>query len=239
MNHEDDLTLPQPDPTPGTSPQPSTTPVASPSWFARYRIAVVSAAGAVVVVAVAAVLLLSQPNPTVEKLVPATHDVLVIANLNPSLAQKVNLLRAVHSFPDTTTDSAISKKLEEAFKETGLSFSSDVQPWLAGEVGVSGKMNFANGGDSPFALFATSRDDAKAKAALAKLRSGSVGKKYTWRDETYNGISIASGTPIATTSEKLVAYSYVDHVVVVASSVAVIHEIIDTDQGRGARLVDS
>jgi len=100
-------------------------------------------------------------------------------------------------------------------------------------------MNFANGGDSPFALFATSRDDAKAKAALAKLRSGSVGKKYTWRDETYNGISIASGTPTATASEKPVAYSYVDHVVVVASSVAVIHEVIDTDQGRGARLVDS
>src|SRR5207237_1349581 len=152
MNHEDDLTLPQPDPAPGASPQPSTTPIASPSWFARYRIAVVSAAGAVVVgaVAVAAVLLLSQPNPTVEKLVPATHDVLVIANLNPSFAQK-----------------------------------------------------------------------------------------STWRDETYNGISIASGTPIATTSEKPVAYSYVDHVVVVASSVAVIHEIIDTDQGRGARLVDS
>ena len=241
MNHEDDLTLPQPDPTPGASPQPSTTPIASPSWFARYRIAVVSAAGAVVVgaVAVAAVLLLSQPNPTVEKLVPATHDVLVIANLNPSLAQKVNLLRAVHSFPDTTTDSAISKKLDEAFKDTGLSFSSDVQSWLAGEVGVSGKMNFANGGDSPFALFATSRDDAKAKAALAKLRSGTVGKKYTWRDETYNGISIASVTPTATASEKPVAYSYVDHVVVVASSVAVIHEIIDTDQGRGARLVDS
>src|SRR5207245_6905937 len=181
MNYEDDLTLPQPDPTPGASPQPSTTPIASPSWFARYRIAVVSAAGAVVVgaVAVAAVRLLSQPNPTVEKLVPATHDVLVIANLNPSLAQKVNLLRAVHSFPDTTTDSAISKKLDEAFKDTGLSFSSDVQSWLAGEVGVSGKMNFATGGDSPFALFATSRDDAKAQAALARLRPGTSAKRYT------------------------------------------------------------
>src|SRR5207245_10852041 len=177
--------------------------------------------------------------PTLQKPGPPTYVLLFIANLNPALTQKVNLLLAVHSFPVTTTDSAILKKLEEAFKDTGLSFSSDVQSWLAGEVGVSGKMNLANGGDSPFALFATSRDDAKAKAALAKLRSGTVGKKYTWRDETYNGISIASGTPTATASEKPVAYSYVDHVVVVASSVAVIHEIIDTDQARGARLVDS
>jgi len=73
---------------------------------------------------------------------------------------------------------------------------------------------------------------------LAKLRNGTFGKKYTWRDETYNGISIASGTPTVT-SEKPVAYSFVDHVVVAASSAAMIHEIIDTDQGRGARLVDS
>src|ERR1700693_1647819 len=113
-----------------------------------------------------------------------------------------------------------------------------LEPCLGGEVGASGKVNFASGTDSPFALFATSRDDTKAKALLAKLRSGSFGQKYAWRDETYNGISIASGTPTVT-SEKPVAYSLVDHVVVAASSAAMIHEIIDTDQGRSARLVDS
>jgi len=255
MDHERDLTPPQPEPTPGASPQPESTPGPSPRpapiasrltpppprpWFARNRLVVFSATGALAVgaVAVAAVLLLAKPNPSIEKMVPATHDVMVIANLNPSLAQKVNLLRAVHSFPDTRTDAAISAKLDEAFKDAGLSFTSDMQPWLGGEVGVSGIVNFENGGDSPFALFATSRDDTKAKVALAKLRSGSVGKNYSWRDETYNGTSIASGTPTAT-SAKPFAYSYVDHVVVVATSAAMIHEIIDTDQGRNARLVDS
>jgi hypothetical protein len=244
MNHQGDLTPPQPEPAPGLPPEPS--PVAAGltptprSWFARYRLIVFSGAGALAVfaIAVAAVLLLAQPNPSIEKMVPASHDVLVIANLNPSLAQKVNLLRAVHSFPDTTTDAAISTKLDQAFKDAGLSFTNDVQPWLGGEVGVSGVMNFDNGGDSPFALFATSRDDAKAKAALATFRSGSVGKKYSWHDETYGGISIASGTP-TTTSAKPVAYGYVDHVVVVATSATMIHEIIDTDQGRSPRLVDS
>jgi hypothetical protein len=240
MNHEGDLTPPQPEPVPGAVPQAQPALSPSPSWFARYRLAVLSAAGVVVVgaVAVAAVLVLTKPNPTIEKMVPATHDVLVIANLNPSLAQKVNLMRAVHSFPDTSTDAAISSKLDEAFKDAGLSYTSDVQPWLGGEVGVSGKINFESSTDSPFALFATSRDDTKAKAVLAKLRSGTFGKKYTWRDETYNGISIASGTPTVT-SEKPVAYSLVDHVVVAASSATMIHEIIDTDQGRSARLVDS
>lgn len=237
MNNEGDLTPPQPDLTPGAATPPSGP---TRSWFARYGLIAISAAGALVVgaVAVAAVLLLAQPNPSVEKMVPATHDVMVIANLNPSLAQKVNLLRAVHSFPDTRTDAAIATKLDEALKQSGLSYTTDVQPWLGGEVGVSAKLNFDSGADSPFALFATSRDDAKAKAALAKLRSGTIGKKYTWRDETYNGISISSGTPTVT-SEKPTAYSYVDHVVVLASSSAIIHEIIDADQGRAARLVDS
>jgi hypothetical protein len=237
MNHEGDLTAAQPELTPGASTPPSSR---TRSWFARYPLVLFSATGAVVAaaIAVAAVLLLAQPNPSIEKMVPATHDVMVIANLNPSLAQKVNLLRAVHSFPDTRTDAAIAAKLDEALKQSGLSFTTDVQPWLGSEVGVSGKMNFESGADSPYALFATSRDDARAKAALATLRSGALGKKYTWRDETYNGISIASGTPTVT-SEKPVAYSLVDHVVVLASSSAIIHEIIDTDQGRAARLVDS
>jgi Protein of unknown function (DUF3352) len=245
MNHEGDLTPPQPEPTPGASFEPSPAaanllPAPSRPWFVRYRLLMASGGGllAVGAVAAAAVLFLGQVKPTIEKMVPASDDVLVIANLDPSLAQKVNLLRAVHSFPDTRTDGAISNKLDEAVKALGLSFSSDVQPWLAGEIGVSGTMNFASSADSPFAVFATSRDDTKATAALAKFRSGTQGRKYSWHDETYNGVSIASGTPNVT-SVKPVAYSYLDHVVVVASSAAMIHEVIDTDQGRSARLVDT
>ena len=237
MNHQGDLTPPPPDVTPGASPQPAgrTRP-----WLARYGLALGGAGAAVVVsaVAVAAVLLLNQSTASIEKMVPATHDALVIANLSPSIGQKVNWLRAVHSFPDTKTDAAISAKLDEAFKAAGLSFTSDVQPWLGGEVGVSGKVNVVSSADSPFAVFATSRDDTKATAFLAKFRSGTIGKKYTWRDETYSGISIASGTPTVA-SEKPVAYSLVDHTVVTASSAAIIREIIDTDQNRAARLVDS
>src|SRR5713101_3170009 len=148
MNNEGDLTPPQPELTPGAATLPS-----GPTrlWFARYGLIVISAAGALVVgaVTVAAVLLLAQPNPSIEKMVPATHDIMVIANLNPSLAQKVNLLRAVHSFPETSTDAAISTKLDEALKDVGLSFTNDLQPWLGGEIGVSGKMNFETSADTP------------------------------------------------------------------------------------------
>jgi hypothetical protein len=83
-----------------------------------------------------------------------------------------------------------------------------------------------------------SRDDTKAKAMLAKLRASKWGKTFQWKDETYNGITISVGTPTETYA-KTAAYSVVDHVVVFATSSALIHEIIDTDQGRAPRLVDS
>src|SRR4030081_2033225 len=174
MNYEGDLTPPPPDVTPGATPQ-----LAAPTrpWLARYGLAVGGAGAAVVVsaVAVAAVLILNQSTASIEKMVPATHDALVLANLNPSVGQKVNWLRAVHSFPDTKTDAAITAKLDEALKAAGLSFTNDVQPWLGGEVGISGKVNVDSSIDSPFAVFATSRDDTKATAFLAKLRSGTIG----------------------------------------------------------------
>src|SRR6266480_5475689 len=40
-------------------------------------------------------------------------------------------------------------------------------------------------------------------------------------------------------SSDLAAYGFVDHVVVFATTSVQIHEIIDTDQGRAAKLVDS
>jgi hypothetical protein len=227
----------QPDPTPGWSPAVVAQP--SPSWFRRYRMLLIPAVVVVALGAVgAAAVLLLKPNPTIEMMVPATADVIAIANVDPSVTQKVNLMRAVHSFPDYKTDKAIADKLDQAFKDSGISFTGDIQPWLGAEVGFSAKLNLASTADSPAAFYAVSRDDTKARAMLAKLRASTWGKKFTWKDETYNGVTISIGTPTGP-SEKANAYSYVDHVVVIATSSAMIHEIIDTKQGRAARLVDS
>src|SRR5260370_13551254 len=171
-------------------------------------------------------------------MVPAAADVIEVAKLQPSVAQKVNLLRAVHSFPDYKTDKAINDKRDQAFKASGFTFTGDIQPWLGSEIGFSARLTLDSTSDSPAAFYAVSRDDAKAKAMLAKLRASQWGKTFQWKDETYNGISISVGTATDTYA-KAAAYSYVDHVVVFATSSALIHEIIDTDQGRAARLVDS
>src|SRR5947208_6195913 len=129
MSIEGDLTpAPQPDsgqPVPPAAPAAAAAPQ---SWLLRHRRLLIPA-GAVLAlgsVSAAAVLLLVKPNSTVEKMVPATQDVIVVANVDPSVSQKVNLLRAVHSFPDTKTDAAIDAKLDQAFKDSGFTFTGDI-----------------------------------------------------------------------------------------------------------------
>src|SRR5256714_3456275 len=241
MNIEGDLSpAPQPD---SGQPVPPAAPAAAPappSWLLRHRRLLIPA-GAVLALgamSAAAVLILAKPTSTIEKMVPASADVIAVASLDPSVAQKVNLLRAVHSFPDYKTDKAIADKLDLAFKDAGFSFSTDIQSWLGSQIGFSAQLNLVKTENSPSAFYAASRDDTKARAMLAKLRASAWGKKFQWKDETYNGFAISIATP-TDKSQKTLAYSFVDHVVVVATSSAMIHEIIDAEQGRATRLVDS
>src|SRR2546421_4228161 len=240
MSIEGALTpAPQPD---SGQPVPAAAPAAAApqSWFLRHRRLLIPA-GAVLAlgaVSAAAVLILAKQTSTIEKMVPASADVIAVANLDPSVGQKVNLLRAVHSFPDYKTDKAIADKLDLALKDSGFTFSSDIQPWLGSHIAFSAQVNLVKTENSPSAFYAVSRDDAKAQAMLAKLRASTWGKKFQWKDETYNGFAISIATP-TDKSQKALAYSFVDHVVVVATSSAMIHEIIDAERGRAARLVDS
>lgn len=243
MNHHGDLT---PAPLEPVSPDPAVAPTpAAPTRWAPYRRFLIPAAALVVAgtVAAGALLLVLKPAGSIEKMVPATVDVYAIVNLDPSASQKLNLLRAVHRFPDTSTDQKLSQQLDKVLKDTGISFTGDVQPWLGQQIGVAVSVP-ASGTDAPAAFFAVSRDDVKARATLAKLQAGSQGKKYRWQNTTYSGITITVGSPVAgaatsPAAPKAGAYAIVDHVVVIASSEALIHEIVDADQGRLARLVDS
>src|SRR6184192_106377 len=241
MSIEGDLTTtPQPDSGQPVPPAAPAAAVAPQSWLLRHRRLLIPA-GAVLalgLMSAAAVLILAKQTSSIEKMVPASADVVAVANLDPSMAQKVNLLRAVHSFPDYKTDKAIADKLDLALKESGFTFSSDVQPWLGSQIAFSAQLNLVKTENSPSAFYAVSRDDAKAQAMLAKLRASAWGKKFQWKDETYNGFAISIATP-TDKSQKALAYSFVDHVVVVATASAMIHEIIDAEQGRTARLVDS
>ena len=216
---------------------PPVTVPPGPSWLRRNLGLVAAGAGvlALATVGALALALILKPAASVGKLIPSSADVYVSVALDPSMTQKINLVNLVHKFPDFKTDADITRQLNAAFKGEDISFTSDVQPWLGPEVGAMFQLK----DKAPIAIVALSRDDAKAQAMLSKLRTGTWGRKQTWKDQTYAGIIISVGTPLPGGSKEPTAYAYVDHAVVLANTDALIREIIDTDQNKHVRLVDT
>ncbi len=231
----------------GAGPGPSTpvsTPPPSKPWLRLIAFAIAGLLG-VAAIGAAALVLLPKPGPDIERMVPADADVYAIAYLDPSVGQKLNLLQLAHLFPDLKTDADITRKVDEALdkalKDTGLTVGADVRPWVGAQLGLVVQAT----DNPPTAILITSRDDARAKAALAKLRLGEEGQKRNWRDETYRGVVISVGMLKSQSSEKLgnleeeLVYAYVDHTVAIANSEALMDELVDTDQGKKSRLVNS
>lgn len=267
MNDNSQLTPPAPEgPTPAGGGQGGGSPAApaSPSFWARWHWPIIGAGGALVLVAAAAValLLVLKPAPSIDRMVPASADVYLNINLDPSVSQKMNLLQAVHHFPDASTDQKISDLLDKSLKDSGLSYSHDIQPWLGSGIGLaakipSGNASSAGSKQAPSAVFVISKDDTRAQAFLSNVRAGKysvpTGQKkvfqttgvkpysaqdYTWSDRSYDGVTITVGTPKAAGVEPIV-YALFDHVVVVTNDEGFMHEVIDTEHGRAARLVDT
>jgi uncharacterized protein DUF3352 len=190
--------------------------------------------------AAAATLFLTRPSQSVDSMVPASAHLYVVVYLDPPLGQKVNLSTLIQKIPDLKNQD-IGKRIDEAlnrgFKDPGLSFDSDIRPWLGSRLAIAVRAGAAGDGQ---VLLLQSRDDAKAKAALAKARATVTGRTYTWTDETYAGVTISVGTPPSGRSaSKAVVYAYLDHTVVMGDSEAFIRSVIDAEQGRVPRLVDS
>src|SRR5256884_9021461 len=117
MSIEGDLTTtPQPDSGQPAPPAAPAAAVAPQSWLLRHRRLLIPA-GAVLALgagSAAAILILAKQTSSIEKMVHASADVIAVANLDPSGAQKVNLLRAVHRFTEYKTGKAIAEKLDLA-----------------------------------------------------------------------------------------------------------------------------
>jgi hypothetical protein len=215
-----------------------------PPWLRLNRWVIAGGLGVVaaLAVAVAAILvaLALKPAVAIDRMVPASVDGYVAAYLDPSIGQKLNLLGLAHRFPDLKTDAdittSVDKWLDQAFAPSGITFSKDVRPWLGSQLDVVAR---TDGKTAMVAVLALSRDDALAKSALAKLRAGPQGQPMAWSDETYQGVVISLGTPRQNPIAERVAYALVDHTVVMATSEALLKDIIDTNAGKRPRLTDA
>jgi hypothetical protein len=198
-----------------------------------------SAAAGLALVVVAALVLSSKPSSAVQRMVPENADVYAFMYLDPPLGQKVNLLGLAHKFPDLANDQAIKKRIDDALsaalKGEGISLERDLEPWLGKEMAF-----FAQIADKPPAAFLIdSKDDAKAKALLAKLRKGQEGRKLSWTDKTYQGVTLAVGTRPDSESPMPFVYAYTDRTMILSNSVDYVHDVIDAGKGRKGRALDT
>lgn len=114
---------------------------------------------------------------------------LVSLNLDPSIAQKRNLLSIVRRFPDAKEevkgefDEARDDLITDLLEDTGLEFKRDVEPWLGNEVAVV--VLPPGDGDTPLIVALVETDDeAKARAAIEKAtKSGDFEGVYAVVDD--------------------------------------------------------
>jgi hypothetical protein len=128
----------------------------------------------------------------------------------------------------------VSQGLDLLTAQTGLSFSQDIQPWLGSQMALA--FEPPSGPEPGFALLVASKDDGRAQAALSKLEGGpQFGGGLTWKSEPYQGVDVRVGEAAPTPQR---AYAVVDNTVVISNEADVVHEVIDTMQGRAPNLAD-
>ena len=184
---------------------------------------VAAAVGATVLI----VSLTAGRGTVLDRMVPSDVLGYASANLDPPADQKVDLLSLSRKFPDLGTQSQINHSLDDGLKPLGLKYTSDVQPWLGAQVVV-----LVTGSKPDGALLIDSRDDGAAQRALTKLRTGPEGRGATWHTAQHGGVTLEIGSLKGQTA----VIAYFDHTALLGSSESLADEIIDTDQGKHARL---
>jgi hypothetical protein len=156
--------------------------------------------------------------------VPATAPLYAEATVQPSGSVGTNAEAALRKImrtndPGTTITNALEKA---ANKHGGLSFKSDIEPWLGDKVGVA--VTALHGKQKPdYVVVAASKDDAKANDALAKQQGDVVTRSY-------KGVHYRFDRKDAT------AAAVVDHRVVIGTEAGLRSAI---DASKGASLAES
>ena len=159
------------------------------------------------------------PETVLDK-VPATADVVVVAHLNPSASQKMNLFRMAGKFPALGSREELTQRLngllDDALASDGLTHED--LDWVGGEAGAYVDLSF---GPPSYAILLTSDDDRAASAMLEKLESNAA---YTTTQIDGVDVNVGPSSDQPTTA-------IVNGVVVLASDEGAAKAVIETAQG--------
>jgi hypothetical protein len=120
-------------------------------------------------------------------LAPAGSLVYGEATLAPEGDQKAAIDALLAKFPgEGNAGERIRSLMEKAFAESdsGLSYESDVEPWLGDEAGFFVSELAPDGEDAGTALVVATEDEGKAEDAIEKAAKGQ-GKRASYKDHDY------------------------------------------------------
>ena len=184
--------------------------------------AIVVVVGVAAASAVAAFFLLRGSGEELLGKVPGDADVVVVAYLDPSAGQKVNLLRMAEKFPDLGGQQDLQQQvndwLDQAFEGAGL--THDDFGWVGVEAAVA--VDVRRDEDPSVAVLVDSDDDEAAQAALQKLAEGSDVGTHTEQ---------VDGVEITVSDDSSGAYALFDGTVVVGSDQLAVENVIKTGKG--------
>ncbi len=199
---------------------------------------VIAAAALVVVAGLgigAIAFVLRGSSDVITSMVPDDASVYATVYLDPSLGQKLALRDLLKRFPATDTSAELDQQLQEffdsTFQDSGLSFETDIKPWVGGQLGVVAKVT---PDASNAAVLVASRDDAAAQAALDKLRAVlRLQHGETFAVQQHGGVNVTVGSTGSGVRDVL---TLVSHTVILGSSIDVVNEVIDTAQRKHANI---
>ncbi len=227
-------------------PKPRTRKVLAGALIAVLTLIIIGAAAA----AIANRSAQGQVDPTT-RVMPA--NTMLYFSLNTHTEKLPNFNVVADAWKDSKEAKQVAAALELAFAQSGLNWEDDVQPWLGDRAAIgmidlggpdpnadrSSYLNYR----SPFFLAAVqTKDRVKSDAALASLRKELEGKiepngfvTTTVGDDTYRGVPIVYmateyGSFISETPAQpkdTLAYATIDDVIVVTTSRAQLHQIVD------------
>jgi ABC-type cobalt transport system substrate-binding protein len=163
--------------------------------------------------------------------------------LTPSTGQQMKLAALLGKLPGFTQDQAsIGTKLDELTQrfagDAGLDYRTDLRPWLGDEVAIAlmsvpPTTSQVTSATSDVLIVAAVKDQSAADAGLKRLITRSGGQVST---SDYQGVTISSVTGSDTQGG---AYAFVNQMVAIGPTKALVQRAIDAAQGRTDSLADS
>ena len=159
-------------------------------------------------------------------------------SINPDIEDLAGFQHLAEVYGDVVTEGDPEQLKEEMESEYGISFETDIKPWIGSEVAfaLTNIGDIVEGQEDPIGIFvAATRDRGASDAFLEKMRASLEADDYVVEEQTYQGVTYYV-QQAELDWETPLAFGTVKKWVVLATSVDAMNSVIDVSQGNADSL---